>query len=69
MPCILGTCYKINEREQSLVGGRIFVSPETARAVAGRELVFLAGRSIFRKDDKLDQLLLNRAHKSVRDIV
>jgi hypothetical protein len=70
MPCILETCYKINESEQSWVGGCIFVPPETVRAVAGRGLLFLlAVGSIFRKDDKLDQLLLKRTKVSERHLI
>lgn len=42
---------------------------ETARAVVGRRLVALAKGSIFRKDDKLDQLPLKRACKSLLDVV
>lgn len=42
---------------------------ENARAVVGRALVALAEESIFRKDDKLDQLPLKRACKSVLDVV
>lgn len=39
------------------------------RAVAGRLLVFfLAVGSIFRRDDKLDQLLPKRTHESVRGV-
>jgi hypothetical protein len=45
------------------------VPSETAGAVVGRGLVALAEESIFRKDDKLDQLPLKRACKSVRDVV
>jgi hypothetical protein len=51
------------------VGGCIFVPSETARAVVGRGLVALAEQSIFRKDDKLDQLPLKRACKSLLDVV
>jgi hypothetical protein len=40
-----------------------------ARAVVGRGLVALAVGSIFRKDDKLDQLPPKRAYKSVLDAV
>jgi hypothetical protein len=64
VPYILETCYKINEREQSREGGCIFVLPENARAVVGRESVSLAVGSIFRKDDKSDQLLAKGTHKS-----
>lgn len=42
---------------------------ETARAVVGRGLVALAEGSIFRKDDKLDQLPLKRACKSLLGVV
>ena len=69
VPCSLETCYKINEREYTWVGGCIFVPSESARAVVGRGLVALAEGSIFRKDDKLDQLPLKRACKSVLDVV
>ena len=42
---------------------------ESARAVVGRRLVALTEGSIFREDDKLDQLPLKRACKSVLDVV
>jgi len=51
------------------VGGCIFVPSETARAVVGRSLLALAEESIFIKDDKLDQLPLKRACKSVLDVM
>jgi len=45
------------------------VPSETARAVVGRSLLALAEESIFIKDDKLDQLPLKRACKSVLDVM
>jgi hypothetical protein len=66
--CSLETCYKINEREYTWVGGCIFVPSETARAVVGSGLGAVAVGSIFRKDDKLAQLPPTRTCKSVLDV-